>query len=102
MSDFDVLLVGGGASAIFTLVQFTRELPSWRIGWVRDQPGRITHDCTGTEPLVMCLQGRKVVKTEHLIAIAPLALRHRLRRNPLDDTDSGQRVQRCLQEILGA
>lgn len=39
MSDVDVLLVGGGASAIFTLVQFTRELPSWRIGWVRDQPG---------------------------------------------------------------
>jgi magnesium chelatase subunit I len=31
-----------------------------------------------------------------------LALRHRLRRNPLDDTDSGERVQRCLQEILGA
>ena len=29
--------------------------------WVRDQPGRITHACTGTEPLVMCLQGRKVV-----------------------------------------
>ena len=48
------------------------------------------------------LQGRKVVKTEHLIAIAPLALRHRLRRNPLDDTDSGQRVQRCLQDLLAA
>ena len=29
--------------------------------WVRDQPGRITHACTGTEPLVMCLKGRKVV-----------------------------------------
>ena len=29
--------------------------------WVRDQPCRITHTCTGTEPLVMCLQGRKVV-----------------------------------------
>jgi hypothetical protein len=29
--------------------------------WVRDQLGRITHACTGTEPLVMCLQGRKVV-----------------------------------------
>jgi len=43
-----------------------------------------------------------VVKTEHLIAIAPLALRHRLRRNPLDDTDSGQRVQRCLQDLLAA
>ncbi|MCX6928207.1 MAG: hypothetical protein NT154_34105, partial [Verrucomicrobia bacterium] len=29
--------------------------------WVRDQPGRIAHACAGTEPLVMCLQGRKVV-----------------------------------------
>jgi hypothetical protein len=29
--------------------------------WVRDMPGRITHACTGAEPLVICLQGRKVV-----------------------------------------
>jgi hypothetical protein len=29
--------------------------------WVRDKAGRITHTCTGAEPLVMCLQGRKVV-----------------------------------------
>ena len=29
--------------------------------WVRDEPDRITHAGTGTEPLVMCLQGRKVV-----------------------------------------
>ena len=48
------------------------------------------------------MQGSKTVKSEHLQTIAPLALRHRLRRNPLDDTDSGERVQRCLQEILGA
>jgi len=46
------------------------------------------------------MQGSKAVKPEHLTAIAPLALRHRLRRNPLDDTDSGQRVNRCLQDIL--
>ena len=46
------------------------------------------------------MQGSKTVKSEHLTAIAPLALRHRLRRNPLDDTDSGQRVNRCLQDIL--
>ena len=39
MSRFDVLLVGGGASAIFTLLQFTRQRPRWRIGWVRDQAG---------------------------------------------------------------
>jgi len=29
--------------------------------WVRDDAGRITHTCAGKEPLVMCLQGRKVV-----------------------------------------
>jgi len=48
------------------------------------------------------LQGAKVVKTEHLQTIAPLALRHRLRRNPLDDTDSGERVNRALQDVLKA
>ena len=29
--------------------------------WVRDQPGRISHACGGKEPLVLCMQGRKVV-----------------------------------------
>ena len=46
------------------------------------------------------MQGSKRVSTEHIKIIAPLALRHRLRRNPLDDTDSGERVNRCLQDIL--
>jgi len=48
------------------------------------------------------LQGHLAVKAEHLQSMAPLALRHRLRRNPLDDTDSGARVQRSLQEVLAA
>lgn len=48
------------------------------------------------------MQGSKTVKPEHLQTVAPLALRHRLRRNPLDDTDSGTRVQRSLQEVLAA
>jgi magnesium chelatase subunit I len=48
------------------------------------------------------MQGSKTVTPEHLKTITPLALRHRLRRNPLDDTDSGERVQRCLQDILAA
>jgi predicted TIM-barrel fold metal-dependent hydrolase len=33
--------------------------------WVRNDAGRITHDCTGKEPLVMCMQGRKVVMEVH-------------------------------------
>jgi len=48
------------------------------------------------------LQGDKVAKRSHLRAIAPLALRHRLRRNPLDDTGSGARVQRAMDEVLPA
>jgi magnesium chelatase subunit I len=48
------------------------------------------------------LHGDKHVKKEHLRAMAPLALRHRLRRNPLDDTGSGVRVARALDEVLGA
>jgi hydroxyacylglutathione hydrolase len=39
MNGFDVLLVGGGASAIFALAHFTRQMPRWRIGWIRDQAG---------------------------------------------------------------
>jgi magnesium chelatase subunit I len=31
-----------------------------------------------------------------------MALRHRLRRNPLDDTASGVRVQRAVDELFNA
>jgi len=46
------------------------------------------------------LVGAKKVNVSHLRAIAPMALRHRLRRNPLDDTGSGERVERCLNEVI--
>lgn len=48
------------------------------------------------------LKGHKQVGTIHLRSVAPLVLRHRLRRDPLDDTDSGMRVQRCLDEVVPA
>jgi magnesium chelatase subunit I len=47
------------------------------------------------------LDGKPDVSMAHVRAIAPAALRHRLRRNPLDDTGSGQRVERALAEIAG-
>ena len=46
------------------------------------------------------LQGQREVRPEHVRAMAISALRHRLRRNPLDDADSGVRVQRCLDELM--
>ena len=48
------------------------------------------------------LQGRKQAGPEDLRKVAPLVLRHRLRRNPLDDTGSEVRVQRALQEVMPA
>jgi magnesium chelatase subunit I len=47
------------------------------------------------------LDGAKSVTREHLKAIAPLALRHRLRRNVLDETGSTTRIERALEELFG-
>ena len=45
------------------------------------------------------LQGAPKVEQAHLIRVAPSALRHRLRRNPLDDSGSSTRVERALAEL---
>jgi magnesium chelatase subunit I len=47
------------------------------------------------------LESDKTVTDDHLRRIAPSALRHRLRRNPLDDAGSGVRVDRAIAEIFG-
>ena len=47
------------------------------------------------------LEGAKAVGDTHLRRIAPSALRHRLRRNPLDDAGSSVRVDRAISEVLG-
>lgn len=47
------------------------------------------------------LEGKKAVSDEHLRHVAPSALRHRLRRNPLDDAGSSVRVERAIAEVLG-
>ena len=48
------------------------------------------------------LDGRRAVTRDHLIEVAPMALRHRLRRDPLDETDSSARVARAIEQVLGA
>ena len=37
----------------------------------------------------------------HMLEIAPMALHHRLRRNPLDESGAMTRVQRGMQELFG-
>lgn len=47
------------------------------------------------------LEGDKSVTLDHLTRMAPLALRHRLRRDVLDETGSTVRIERALEELFG-
>jgi len=50
---------------------------------------------------IAALAGDPVVTDAHLRPIAASALRHRLRRDPLDDTGSGARVARAVADVFG-
>jgi magnesium chelatase subunit I len=51
---------------------------------------------------VASLEGSAAVDDTHLRRIAPSALRHRLRRDPLDEAGSSARVERALSQLFGA
>jgi magnesium chelatase subunit I len=46
-------------------------------------------------------KGDTALSRDHLRAIAPMALSHRLRRDPLDEAGSRARVNRSVDEVLG-
>ena len=46
-------------------------------------------------------EGKRKLTRDHIRAVAPMALRHRLRRDPLDEAGSGTRVTRTVEEVLG-
>jgi magnesium chelatase subunit I len=48
------------------------------------------------------LDGDVEVTLDHVRRVAPMALRHRLRRNPLDDARSSARVERAVSDTLAA
>ena len=48
------------------------------------------------------LEGDAAVDDGHLRKIAPFALRHRLRKDPLDETDASARVDRAVDEVFAA
>jgi magnesium chelatase subunit I len=47
------------------------------------------------------LEGEPAVGQAQLRAVAPMALRHRLRRNVLDETGSAARIERAMAELWG-
>lgn len=48
------------------------------------------------------LEGDDAVTDVHLREVAPAALRHRLRRDPLDEAGSEVRVERAIEEVFAA
>jgi magnesium chelatase subunit I len=46
-------------------------------------------------------EGAETVQRQHLVRVAPSALRHRLRRDPLDEAGSTTRVGRVVEEVFG-
>jgi magnesium chelatase subunit I len=55
-----------------------------------------------TARALAALDGDRVVTLDHIRRIAGPALRHRLRRDPLDEAVAGTRVERALAEALPA
>lgn len=55
-----------------------------------------------TARALAALRGDMIVNEQHLRDMAPSALSHRLRRNPLDDTRAVVRVERLLEEQSAA
>ncbi|HKK36351.1 MAG TPA: magnesium chelatase ATPase subunit I, partial [Paracoccaceae bacterium] len=51
---------------------------------------------------IAALEGAGSVGAAHLRAVAPSALRHRLRRDPLDEAGSEARVARAVDEVMPA
>ena len=83
-----------------------------------DAPNTALHDCASlcialgsdglrgeltllrTARALAAFEGAETVTRDHLRRIAPMCLRHRLRRDPLDEAGSTSRVQRQIAEVL--
>jgi magnesium chelatase subunit I len=81
-------------------------------------PNTVLHDCAAlcialgsdglrgeltllrTARALAAYEGAKGVGRDHLRRVAPMALSHRLRRDPLDEAGSGVRVARIVSEVL--
>jgi magnesium chelatase subunit I len=48
------------------------------------------------------MRGEMEVSDDHIREVAPMALRHRLRRNPLDQSGSAVRIERAMSELFDA
>jgi magnesium chelatase subunit I len=54
-----------------------------------------------TARALAAFEGATELTRDHLRRVAPMSLRHRLRRDPLDEAGSGARVGRIIEEVFG-
>jgi magnesium chelatase subunit I len=54
-----------------------------------------------TARALAAFEAAEAVGADHIRRVAPSALRHRLRRDPLDESGSTARVERVLAEVFG-
>ncbi|HTL88824.1 MAG TPA: magnesium chelatase ATPase subunit I, partial [Leptolyngbya sp.] len=47
------------------------------------------------------LEGRTEVTIDEIRRIAPLCLRHRLRKDPMESIDSGYKVEKVFDQVFG-
>ena len=50
---------------------------------------------------LVALEGRQTVTPEDVFRVIPLCLRHRLRKDPLEGIDSGDKVKECFKSVFG-
>ena len=96
------------------LLQARQSLPSVEIG--RDIRARVSELCVALNTdglrgdltllraarVVAALHGDPRVEFAHVRQVASMALRHRLRRDPLDESGSSARVERALANLPDA
>ena len=67
-----------------------------------DRAGKRQGHAGAVATLLEGLDGKAAASMDDLKRVAPLALRHRLRRNPLDDSGSTARIERAVAEVFAA
>ncbi|MEO1427366.1 MAG: magnesium chelatase ATPase subunit I, partial [Pseudomonadota bacterium] len=55
-----------------------------------------------TARAMAAFEGRGEVTGDDIRAVAPMALRHRLRKDPLDESDNTARITRIIDEVFAA
>ncbi|MBV8860154.1 MAG: magnesium chelatase ATPase subunit I [Acidobacteria bacterium] len=92
------------AAALYPKVEVPREVIRQiaglclRLG-VDGHRGEIT--LTRAARALAALEGRREVSAEDVRRVAPMSLRHRLRRDPLEQGGGSARVERASEEVLG-